>query len=221
MATHNISWLANCLSHVLQDGSLVVPAYLDAMSQAQHGMTSHLNPQTGLSPSGNPQMHHGLQHSLQQEDDEQYDDDADEPSREEEEGTGEQGMLSEVLPMAIKLDAATQMLLAAIVCWSGYNNSPCAIKATWICAFKVQFLLSSLWRTSLPNRWLQHSLPKYNLHHGRDELLNDTIAHDLLHQDELLLLKFEKLWILVCKVKAECAGCLLRWSALFVAFCQG
>lgn len=57
---------------VLQDGSLVVPAYLD---QAQHGMVSHLNAHMGMSPSRDPHMHHGLTQSLQQEDDEQYDED--------------------------------------------------------------------------------------------------------------------------------------------------
>ena len=56
---------------LLQDGSLVVPAYLDGLGQAQHGMVSHLN--MGMSPNRDPQMHHGLTQSMQEED-EQYDD---------------------------------------------------------------------------------------------------------------------------------------------------
>ena len=70
--------------HVMQDGSLVVPAYLDGLSQAQHGMVSHLNAHLGMSPRGDPQMHHGLAHSLQQEEDDQYDDDGRERDGEEE-----------------------------------------------------------------------------------------------------------------------------------------
>ena len=73
---------------VLQDGSLVVPAYMDAISQAQHvqhGMMSHLNPHMGLNPNADPQLTHGLAHSLQQEEEEQYDED-DDNDRNSEEG---------------------------------------------------------------------------------------------------------------------------------------
>ncbi len=55
---------------VLQDGSLVVPAYMDA----EHGMVRHLNSHMGMSPKGEHHMHHGLAHSLQQDEDERYHD---------------------------------------------------------------------------------------------------------------------------------------------------
>lgn len=63
---------------VLQDGSLVVPAYLDA----EHGMVRHLNSHMGMSPKGDHHMHHGLAHSLQQEEDERYHDERDGEERE-------------------------------------------------------------------------------------------------------------------------------------------
>lgn len=71
----------------LQDGSLVVPAYMDAISQAQHGqhgMMSHLNPHMALNSNSEPQLTHGLAHSLQQEEEEQYDDDDGDDQNEEE-----------------------------------------------------------------------------------------------------------------------------------------
>lgn len=63
---------------VLQDGSLVVPAYLDA----EHGMVRHLNSHMGMSPKGEHHMHHGLPHSLQQEEDERYHDEREAEERE-------------------------------------------------------------------------------------------------------------------------------------------
>lgn len=67
---------------MLQDGSLIVPAYLDGLGHSQHGMVSHLNAHMGMSPSRDPHMHHGLTQSLQEEE-EQYDDDGAERDGEE------------------------------------------------------------------------------------------------------------------------------------------
>ena len=56
-----------------------MPAYLDA----QHGMVGHLNSHMGMSPKGEPQMHHSPAQSLQQEDEDRDDDDGRERDGEE------------------------------------------------------------------------------------------------------------------------------------------
>ena len=68
---------------------MVVPAYLDGLGQA--GMVSHLN--MGMSPNRDPQMHHGLTQSMQEED-EQYDDEGAERDGEAEHGADVPGEIA-------------------------------------------------------------------------------------------------------------------------------
>ena len=54
-------------------------------------MVGHLNSHMGMSPKGEPQMHHSLAQSLQQEEEDRYDDDGRECDGEEEGAPGVRG----------------------------------------------------------------------------------------------------------------------------------
>ena len=65
--------LCSNLIFYVQDGSLIVPSYLESGSQV-HSMTSQLDSSLGIDPSMDPDMDPSLERSLQQDEEDQYDD---------------------------------------------------------------------------------------------------------------------------------------------------